>query len=347
MARYCQALMGQMARLAARYGRRRVATVFLGGGTPTLLPGEAVAALLNAARAHFDVAMDAEITMEGNPGTLRTEDVRAYRAAGVNRFSLGAQAAQDGLLCALGRIHRWRDVMAGVALLRGEGFDNVNLDLIFGLPGQTLAQWRETLSQALALRLRHLSCYSLEVEEGTPLARSLAEGRCAPLPDEEKERAMYAAARAMAAEAGLGQYEISNFTEPGWACRHNLIYWRCGEYLGLGCAAHSHMAGERFGAVPDLDVYLEAMDAGEDGVCERARVSAREARFETMMLGLRLTEGVALAAFAARFGQSPWQVWGRALASLTDRGLLAQQGGFLRLTERGMDIQNSVLVELL
>ncbi len=332
VARYCMVLAREMARGAQRYGRRQVRSVFLGGGTPTLLTGGQVTSLLDAVRACFDVLPDAEITMEGNPGTLRADDVAAYVAAGVNRVSLGAQAAQSGLLVTLGRIHRWPDVQRGVAMLRAAGVGNINLDLMFGLPGQSMDEWCDTLDNALALAPQHLSCYGLQVEEGTSLATQIRQGLCLPLPSEDDERAMYHLARRKLEAAGFAQYEISNFARPGFQCRHNLQYWHCGEYLGLGCAAHSYMDGQRFGNTPSLKAYLSSRGAAE---VERGTVSDADARGERLMLGLRLTEGV------------PADWVGDKLAGLVARGLLEETGGRARLTARGMDVQNTVLVELI
>ncbi len=344
---YLSALEAELLAQASAIGARTVRSVFFGGGTPTLLSGAQVAALMSAVRACFPLAADAEITMEGNPGTLRAADVAGYRAAGVNRVSLGAQAAQPRLLAALGRIHRWRDVEAGVALLRAEGFDNINLDLMFGLPGQRDADWRETLDAALALAPEHLSCYGLQVEEGTPLAARIAAGEGEPLPDEDAERAMYAEARRAAAQAGLEQYELSNFAKPGRACRQNLTYWRRGDYLGIGSAAHSLVGDVRWGNTPDLDAYLAALREGASPAAERGEIDAEEARFEAVMLGLRLTQGVSLVEFAARYGATAEAVWGAKLEALIRDGLLERSAGWLRLTDRGMDVQNAVLVELM
>ena len=347
MARYCSFLVQELADTGAACGAPPVGSVFLGGGTPTLLSGAQVAALLAAARAAFRVLPGAEMTMEGNPGTLTLEALSACRAAGINRLSLGAQAAQGALLAALGRIHRWADVAEGVAMARAAGFENLNLDLMFGLPGQTMADWLETLAAAVALAPAHISCYGLQGEEGTPLALRLAAGEGAPLPDEDAERAQYDAALRVLAQAGYAQYELSNFARPGAACRQNLTYWTCGEYLGVGCAAHSHWAGERWGNTATLDDYMAAMAAHRSPVAERTTVTEADARFERMMLGLRLTRGVEVAAFARRFGCTPQQVWGDVLDGLVRQGLLAEADGYLRLTRRGMDVQNTVLTALL
>ncbi len=344
---YMEALSLELRAQAERFPACRAKTVFLGGGTPTLLSDAQVKAILDAARACFPFAADAEITMEGNPGTLTAENLSAYRAAGVNRLSLGMQAAQDGLLETLGRIHRLRDVREGVRLARAAGFENLNLDLIYGLPGQTEADWRETLSEALALSPEHLSCYALIVEEGTRLALSIAEGSVKPLPDEDAERGMYDAAIGEAQKAGLCQYELSNFARPGFACRHNLVYWNCEPYLGVGLAAHSYMEELRFGNTAHMGKYLSAVRAGESPQDSCETLTLKDRMFERVMLGLRLTRGMDARRFARDFHVTPQACWGEKLTRLVDAGLLVWTGDYLCLTRRGMDVQNAVLVELM
>jgi len=337
IAHYCDVLAREIA-AAGRWHGCFVHSAFFGGGTPTLLQGEQITMLLEELRKAFIFTADIEITMEGNPGTLTRQNVALYRAASVNRFSLGAQAMQPRLLESLGRIHRWRDVEQSVALLREAGFCNINLDLMFGLPGQDISDWSDTLQAALALGPEHLSCYGLQVEEGTPLA-----ARCEDLPDEEEERAMYARARSVLSGAGYAQYELSNFAKPGRECRQNLTYWTRGDYLGFGCAAHSLMGDQRWSNTPSLSDYLSEKSL----IIEETRLDAPEARFEALMLGLRLTEGLSSTEFERRYGCGIKELWGERLDSLRQSGLIEWAGERLRLTERGMDLQNSVLVALM
>ena len=344
---YLEALSLELNAQAGRFTACRVKTVFIGGGTPTLLSGMQVRRLLEGVRACFPVAADAEITMEGNPGTVTAENLTAYREAGVNRLSLGMQAAQDGLLETLGRIHRLRDVEEAVRLAHAAGFDNLNVDLIYGLPGQTPDDWRETLETALLLSPQHLSCYALIVEEGTRLALDLQEGRLSPLPDEEAERAMYTASIDAAKAAGLLQYELSNFARPGFECRHNLAYWECEPYLGIGCAAHSYMEERRFGNTDHVGAYIAALRAGKSPQTTCEALTPQDRIFERAMLGLRLTRGMDETRFARDFGVVPDAVWGEKLKRLIDGGLLTRHENFLRLTRRGMDVQNAVLIGLM
>jgi len=345
--RYCDALSGELARATGHWAGHVVRSVFFGGGTPTLLAGEQMVALLETARQSFVFASDAEITLEGNPGTLREAELAVYRNTGVNRFSLGAQAVQPHLLEGLGRIHRWHDVADGFAALRRTGFENINLDLMFGLPGQHMEDWTDTLKAALALQPEHISCYALQVEDGTPLAARLKAGEGPSLPGEDEERELYASARRVLAGEGFIQYELSNFAKPGKECLQNLAYWTRREYMGFGCAAHSLIGNRRWSNTDSLTEYLAAMEDGGSPVAEEIRLKENEARFEALMLGLRLTEGVSSAEFKRRYGRTIEELWGDRLVPMCERGLTEWAGERLRLTERGMDLQNTVLVELM
>ena len=344
---YIDAVCREMRAQAAFFGRRRVKTVFFGGGTPTLLTGAQVQAIMDTLRACFDLLPDAEITMEGNPGTLTQENLAAYRAAGVNRLSLGVQSMEDDLLFAIGRIHTAAQAREAVRMAREAGFENLNLDLMYGLPGQTNAQWEHTLREAVALSPEHLSCYSLILEEGTPLQIQAQAGTCAPLPDEDAICEMDDITQRLLGRAGYAQYEVSNYAKPGWACRHNIVYWECLPYLGLGLGAHSDMDGRRFYNPDDWEGYMQL--AGEHGAeREQEGENSREDRmFERMMMGLRMTQGVDTVRFSRDFGAEPEAVWPTQIKRFFAQGLMEREGGRLRLSPRGMQVMNSVLVELL
>ena len=345
METYLSAVCREMRAQAAFFGRRRVNTVFFGGGTPTLLEGAQAARLMQALRESFDLAPDAEITMEGNPGTLTRESLSAFRRAGVNRLSLGVQSLDDGLLAAVGRIHTAREAEEAVALARAEGFDNLSLDLMLGLPGQTPQQWRETLERAIALAPEHLSCYSLILEEGTPLFSAVQAGRSAPLPDEDTLCQMDETTERLTRAADYARYEVSNYAKEGFACRHNIVYWECLPYLGLGLAAHSDMDGRRFYNPSDWAGYFHAVAQGD---AWRTRESdAQERPFERMMMGLRMTRGVDAARFDRDFGAPPEGFWPKTLARMTRGGLMERAGERIRLTPRGMQVMNGVLVAML
>lgn len=311
-----------------------VATVFFGGGTPTIWPAEMLLELLETARAHFTIASDAEITVEANPGTVDLAKLQALRRGGINRLSLGAQAMQDPLLLALGRVHRWDDVLRAVLDARTAGFDNINLDMMYGLPGQRPADFRDALEAALALAPEHLSLYSLIIEEGTPFhARYAANPQL--LPSEEDIWTMGDDALWMTEEAGIPRYEISNYARPGYECRHNLGYWLRRDYLGIGCAAHSLLKNHRWGNAHTIEGYL----AGERE--EEILVSDAEARFERLMLGLRLVDGI-------EWGeQALYDQFSERLKRLRERGLVEWDEERVWPTKRGLDLQNRVVLELM
>ncbi len=314
--------------------------VFLGGGTPSCLPVPLLDRLFKALRAFWRISPEAEISMEINPGTLHEELLDSLPRWGVNRVSMGMQTADPGLLAMLGRIHTPDQVVRGVGQLRDAGIGNLNLDLMIGLPGQELRMVRESLEEALALGVPHLSCYSLIVEEGTPLARRLRAGEIT-LPEEDTERKMYELCRQKCFAAGLRQYEISNFALPGRECRYNLSVWRRGEYVGIGCAAAGFLDGERTVNPGTPEEYL----AGKEPV--RERISFEDACFESVMLGLRLTEGIRDEEFIRRHGISLREAFGDRLDVPVREGLVQFRDGVLQLTRRGLDLQNRVLVALM
>ena len=338
MAPYVEAVLSEMARREQKDAG--VATLYIGGGTPSLLPPRLMERLLAGIRRHFDVLPDAEWTCECNPGTVTKDFLSVLRDHGVNRLSMGAQASQARLLHLLGRIHDWDQVVTSAALARQFGFDNLNLDLMLGLPTQTVRDTAESLDAALKLSPTHLSCYGLILEEGTPLCRQVREGVYA-LPDEDAERDMYELCRQTLANHGFQQYEISNFALPGFACRHNLDCWRRKEYVGLGCAACGFLGSVRYQNPPSLSDYLNGKPP------EETLLSPQDARFESVMLGLRTMEGVSDTEFLRMHGVTLRKAFGEKLRKPLDQGLIQWQNGFLRLTRRGMDVQNAVLVELL
>ena len=353
MPAYVDAVLREAAQAHQALGTQEMTTAFLGGGTPSLLPAAQMTRLLHGLAEGFPLQKGAEYTSECNPGTLTEAWLAAAQEAGVNRLSMGMQAAQPKLLQTLGRIHTFAEVEASVKLARWAGIRNLNLDLMFGLPGQTLADWAETLEAALSLQPEHLSCYGLIPEEGTQIGDAVLSGALA-LPEEAEERAMYDLTLRRLAQAGFVQYEISNFAKPGYACQHNLGYWRQTPYLGLGPSAASMLSGRRAGEfcyrrtnVRDLAAYLHQAEKGLFTPAEEESVSMTDARFETMMLGLRTTRGVSAETFAQMYGISLDKAYGAKLRALAAQGLVEQADGWWRLTRRGMDVQNAVLVELM
>lgn len=340
MPRYAESLCSEIARRAEEIGHPAADTVFFGGGTPSLLPPELYLRIASALREHFIIAPDAEWTAECNPGALTAEFAAALRNSGCTRISMGMQAAQESLLRRLGRIHTLSDVERSVCLAREYGIRNLNLDLMLGLPGQSLRDMRETLETAAGIGPDHLSCYALIPEEGTPLSDQLRQGRLT-LPGEDADREMYDLCREFLFEKGFRQYEISNFARPGRECRHNVNCWKREDYLGFGCAAHSLYHNVRSANPRDLDAYL----AGNPP--ETERISPDEAMFEAMMLGLRLTRGVDEEDFARRYGYCLWDLYGDRLSPALSDGRLKRENGHIFLSERGMDVMNSVLLLIL
>ncbi len=345
-ARYIEALGREMKCRSEDLKKARVKTIFWGGGTPSLLsPAEfrEIAKGLKTCTGEWDE--DAEWTIEANPGTLDAEKAGEWRRAGVNRVSLGVQAAQDRLLERIGRIHTFRQAKESVGILREAGFSNINLDLMMGLPGQDLNDWKETLEEALSLAPEHLSCYSLILEEGTPLLRAVREGR-EILPEEEEERAMYEYTLRRLEKAGYRQYEISNFAKPRYACRHNLVYWELGEYQGLGLGAASYREGRRLKNTTDLAAYIRAEDPTKLDTVEEES-SLKDQMEEWMFLGMRKTEGVDLTEFRRRFGRDGEEVYGDVIGKLEREGLILRERNQIRLSRRGLDLANQVFAAFL
>ena len=333
----------------------KITTVYFGGGTPSLLPPTLLGKVAEGLKKRLPIQADAEWTSEANPGTLTSAWLCAAREAGINRLSLGMQAAQNRLLQLMGRIHRAEDVVSAVEEARSEGFTNLSLDLMFGFPTQSRSEWRETLSFAFSFFPEHLSAYGLIPEDGTPLQADLRSGKLL-LPEPEEERDMYEDLLAGAAGAGLKQYEISNFARPGFACMHNIGYWTQIPYLGLGLGAssmtrlHRSASGIRYfraASVREMKSYLAGIAEGRPVWAEAGWIEPPEARFETMMLGLRMNRGVSETAFRRMHGQSLEDCYGEKLRNLALRNLVAYDDGSWRLTRLGMDLQNTVLVELM
>jgi oxygen-independent coproporphyrinogen-3 oxidase len=353
MEHYCRDLIKEIRLRAGELGPVPISTAYIGGGTPSVLPSVLLSEVLDCLFDAFPPMPDAEITCELNPGTLTEDFLHMLYAHRVNRLSLGAQARQDRLLQTLGRIHCWKEVEDSVLMARQAGFENLNIDLMFGLPLQTREEWLDTLKAALELHPEHISCYGLILEEGTALYEMEAKGQL-PLPGEDTERGMYNDAHRLLKKAGLFPYEISNFAKPDRECRHNLGYWQGANYLGLGAAAHSRLdcdpntgAYKRFGNTRNLEKYMESMDRGVIPVEEYKVIPFREAEFETLMLGLRVVSGVKEADFLRRHGRTLREAFGDKISPLVNKGLLTYSGGCLMLTRRGMDVQNAVLVELM
>ncbi|MBI4297034.1 MAG: radical SAM family heme chaperone HemW [Chloroflexi bacterium] len=350
---YVSALIEETGLWAVEVRSYQVQTIYLGGGTPSLLnPGE-VAQILGQARATFSVATEPEVTLEANPGTVDQAWLEAARKAGVSRLSLGVQSFQHGFLRLLGRIHTTAQARQAFRWARQASFDNINLDLIYGLPHQTLLQWRSDLEAALALSPEHISLYCLTLEPGTPLADALPP-QARPDPDLAAE--MYALSEDMLGTEGFDHYEISNWAREGRRCRHNLTYWHNLPYLGLGAGAHSYLHGYRFANAASPQDYIRRLRASfRKGIGPRRfpqvawarRVGRQREMAETAILGLRLGEGLNLAALAQRFGRRPERIFARQRQELQELELAEEVGGYLRLTPRGRLLGNQAFLRFL
>ena len=344
---YLAALTSQIRHWGAQQWcrERTFSTLFIGGGTPTIYGGNELADLVALCLKSFTFAEEPEVTVEANPNTVTVPMLTSLRRAGVNRLSLGVQAFSDRLLGALGRSHTKGEAHAAIAGARRAGFANINLDLMYGLPGQSATEWRESLDQALACGPEHLACYELTIEEETPFAGLVERGELI-LPEEEEALAMAELTHDLLAKAGLPRYEISNYAAPGNQCRHNLNYWRNGSYLGLGAGAVSCLSGFRFNTVREPETFAALVQKGElpldEGECLPLAARFRE----SVVMGLRMTEGVSLALLQRRFGLTPAGYYGKMLEELQQQGLIVLAPDSLRLAEAGLPVANQVLSRL-
>jgi oxygen-independent coproporphyrinogen-3 oxidase len=358
---YVDAILREIELRAERVVGIQARTLYFGGGTPSLLRTENVVRIVEAARRYLNLPWGAEITLEANPGTLSSPKLVALRESGISRMSLGVQSSHGRDLIMLGRIHTWDDAVESLGYARRAGFDNVNLDLMYGLPGQTLDDWRVTLERALALSPDHLSLYALTLEPGTPLAETLALNGV-PGPDPDLAADMYEAASERLQAAGFWQYEISNWALGAdiapelWALppggrtefigyhisEHNLIYWRNDPWVGFGAGAHSWFRGRRWSNYPHPRTYINAVNAGRLGGFSDAVLSPETVYGETMMMGLRLAEGVTDRRFHERFGRHLKELYAPALSRFRELGLISWDGKRVRLTAKGRLLGNQV-----
>ena len=354
MGPYLAALRSEIELWGAVLGGPRLETVFFGGGTPSYLPEGSLGMLLDAVRGACRLDGGAEITAEANPDDLHAGKLASLLDAGVSRLSIGVQSLDDDLLRLLGRRHSAHEALDAFRAARSAGFDNVSIDLMYGLPDQTLGQWGATLDTALDMGPSHISMYCLTLEGGTPMERDAAAGRI-PVPDGDLAADMYLVAEVQSAEAGYRHYEISNWAIPGRESRHNLVYWRNRPFLGVGPGAHSYLDGHRFHNIRSPREYIRRLAPGEPGprpgvrlfegipVVEAAEpVDRRLEMAETMMMGLRLDTGVDPGQFAARFGESPGESYGEVIEELQDDGLLETGSDRIVLTPRGRLLGNEV-----
>ncbi|MGI6224647.1 MAG: radical SAM family heme chaperone HemW [Peptococcales bacterium] len=321
-------------------------SIFFGGGTPTCLSGGLLVHLLEFLSENFSLNPEIEITIEANPGTVDLEKLKLLRKAGANRLSFGVQSFNPDLLKNLGRIHSPQDIYKSFNLAREAGFTNLNFDLMYGLPGQSLQDWEKTLLEVLKFNLEHISLYQLKIEEDTPMGRELDKGLIQEF-DDELALEMYRLTEKYLTQAGFIHYEISNYAKPGYQSRHNQIYWRCEPYLGLGVGAHSYLPPERVENLSDLSLYLKDLEEGNYPPSFTERQTLTAAMSETMFMGLRLLEGVNLEHFYNRFGLDARQVFQGAIQKCLKLGLIELENNYLRLTSQGVYLGNLVFEEFL
>lgn len=347
---YLKALHAQIAAESVFYQNREVRTVFLGGGTPSVLSAEQTERLMAQVRSCYRLTPDAEITTELNPGTVTMEKLAGYRRAGINRLSMGLQSADNAELKLLGRMHTMEDFMVCWRMARACGFTNINVDVMSALPGQDSTSWERTLRTVCLLEQppEHISAYSLIVEEGTPFYERYAEGRpeAVRLPDEEEDRKMYHRTKELLEEYGYSRYEISNYAKAGYHCRHNEVYWRRMDYIGLGLGAASMINNVRWHNERLMQAYVDTLLHGGSVRRDIQQLSLTEQMEEFCFLGLRLTEGISPAQFETAFSKTLDSVYGKEIDKLKRQGLLAGEES-LRLTAYGTDISNYVFSQFI
>ncbi len=363
MLRYVDSVCQEIKMYAPVVGDYYVRSIFIGGGTPSLLDESLITNIMAFIRRYFNVEKDAEITIEANPGTLRHQKLNGYKTAGINRISIGLQSADDDMLKKLGRLHNYDQFVASFKAARRAGFNNINVDIMSGLPGQTIHSYVDTLSRVIEFGPEHISAYSLSIEEGTPFAKDPA--ILESLPTEMIDRRMYEITKKLLSASGYDRYEFSNYARPGYECRHNMVYWTGGEYIGFGLGASSYFQGKRFSNIRDMFGYISLMEETSDKFVEfdnmellynditrrlRENVQAMyiDSRMEEFMfLGLRMMCGVSREDFEERFNKDIYEVYGPVLNKYIDEGFMDTQGDRIFLTDRGIDVSNVILADFL
>lgn len=327
-------------------GVHTISSIFIGGGTPTVLSPFLLGKICETIKKQFEIEKDAEWTIEANPGTISDDHIKMFVKQGVNRVSLGLQACQSHLLKKIGRIHTLQEWEETVKALKQAGIENINTDVMFGLPEQSVEEWKETLAYVMEQNPTHISAYSLIVEEGTVFYKLMEQGKL-NLPCEEDEREMYELTKSMMKEKGYEHYEISNWSKPNQECKHNILYWQQGSYIGAGLGAHGFIDDYRYHNTCDLDVYIKANGNCADSIEEKEFINEKMAIEEFMFLGLRLTKGISSEAFEMKFNQSLEQVYGKTIDKWIKEKALVQDKERLYLSELGRDISNQVFTSFL
>lgn len=332
---YTDALINEL----KKYAGMRIDTIFIGGGTPTVLDEKELVRIAKTVFSNFNIDADYEFTVEANPGTMSDDKIKALLSAGVNRLSIGVQSFNDYELKRIGRIHNSKTACNTVLSAKKLGFKNINVDLMQSIPGQNTESLLNSIKTAKALDVEHISCYSLIIEEGTPLEREYSKGLI-KLPNEDEDREMYEKSSILLKDSGYKRYEISNYAKEGKECRHNIKYWECREYIGAGTAAHSYLNGDRYYNTSSLKEYISGVTE-----CERIHLTESDKQSEFVFMGLRMDKGISETEFKRRFNKDIFSVFGKPLNKFLDLGLLIQNRGRICLSGRGRDISNTVLCE--
>lgn len=347
VAAYFEALKKEIVIYGERAKGYEVKTVFIGGGTPSSVDCRYIEDVVGLCRQHFKIEEDAEISIESNPGTLSEDKLRAYKYIGINRLSIGLQAWQNRLLKNIGRVHSIEEFVHNYKLAREIGFNNINIDIIFSLPHQTMEDWAETVDNVAGLGPEHISCYSLKIEENTVFGEKYEHGEIDEI-DDQADREMYYLAKRRLAGHGYGMYEISNFAMEGYECKHNIIYWKAKEYLGLGAGAHSYFNKKRYNNLYSIEDYIKNYIVYEGKYIEgEAIIDEVESMSEYIILGMRLTSGISQSEFKERYGIDIMERFGGRFEKLIDKGLVEHKDGRILLTQTGLDYANQVFMEFI
>lgn len=338
---YIYALLREMKTISEKE-KRSVDTIFIGGGTPSVSDCDVMEKFLKGMREDFNVSPDAEITIEANPGTLTPEKLQLYRKYGINRISIGLQSPKDKELKILGRIHNYSQFLESYHMAREAGFSNINIDLMFAIPGQTCKGWLENLRTVAELGPEHISAYSLIIEEGTPFYKKELD-----LPDEDSEYIMYEDTGKILGEYGYHQYEISNYAKKGRRCRHNEGYWTRMDYLGLGLGAASLLGNRRFSNTDSMEEYLKNSGSPEKIRKNQENLSTYDEMAEFMFLGLRMTEGISVKRFQECFGVPIEKIYGKVIDGYKKQGLLIEKNGRIFLSRPGIHVSNTIMADFL
>ena len=345
IAQYCHALKEEIKRTGDQAEDIGVRSVFIGGGTPSILEAEQITEIMTCIRNNFSIEKNAEITTESNPGTLNAEKLNCYHELGINRLSIGLQSTDDDCLRRLGRIHTFQEFEKNYEQARKSGFQNINIDLMSGLPGQSLRGYEDTLNRVTELKPEHISSYSLIIEEGTPFYKS--DSVLQQLPDEDTERKMYERTKEILAQQGYERYEISNYARQGRECIHNLGYWEQVPYLGMGLGASSFYNGASFSNERNFRKYLSTPYLPFEHREDYVQVSREEQMEDTMIFGLRKMKGISVSEFEREFGTPIWEMYGSVIERYSNLGLLIQEGDVLRLTDAGIDVSNRIFEDFI